>query len=79
MILSDGYDSAPGTDIGAALQSLSKRGCRILWLNPLKGWRDYAPVAAGMAAALPHPISSPPPQRWTTSPPWNRSLPRYDP
>ncbi|MFN5999311.1 MAG: carbon monoxide dehydrogenase, partial [Paracoccaceae bacterium] len=22
-------------------------------LNPLKGWRDYAPVAAGMAAALP--------------------------
>lgn len=54
MILSDGYDSAPGTDIGTALQSLSKRGCRILWLNPLKGWRDYAPVAAGMAAALPH-------------------------
>ena len=49
-----GYDSAPGADIGVALQSLSKRGCRILWLNPLKGWRDYAPVAAGMAAALPH-------------------------
>lgn len=54
MILSDGYDSAPGADIGAALAGLSRRGCRILWLNPLKGWRDYAPVAAGMAAALPH-------------------------
>ena len=54
MILSDGYDSAPGSEIGAALDRLSKRGCRILWLNPLKGWRDYAPVAAGMAAALPH-------------------------
>lgn len=54
MILSDGYDSAPGTEIGTALDRLSKRGCRILWLNPLKGWRDYAPVAAGMAAALPH-------------------------
>lgn len=54
MILSDGYDSAAATEIGTALHRLSKRGCRILWLNPLKGWRDYAPVAAGMAAALPH-------------------------
>jgi uncharacterized protein with von Willebrand factor type A (vWA) domain len=33
---------------------LARRGCRILWLNPLKGWRDYAPLAAGMAAALPY-------------------------
>lgn len=53
MILSDGYDSAPSGQIGAAMERLSRRGCRILWLNPLKGWRDYAPVAAGMAAALP--------------------------
>ena len=53
MILSDGYDSAPSGQIGAAMERLSQRGCRILWLNPLKGWRDYAPVAAGMAAALP--------------------------
>ncbi|MEM8802870.1 MAG: VWA domain-containing protein, partial [Pseudomonadota bacterium] len=27
---------------------------RVIWLNPLKGWRDYEPIAAGMAAALPH-------------------------
>lgn len=54
MILSDGYDSAAAPEIGAALDRLSRRGCRILWLNPLKGWRDYAPVAAGMAAALPY-------------------------
>ena len=26
----------------------------MVWLNPLLGWRDYAPVARGMAAALPH-------------------------
>jgi len=26
----------------------------VIWLNPLKGWQGYAPVAAGMAAALPH-------------------------
>jgi uncharacterized protein with von Willebrand factor type A (vWA) domain len=54
MILSDGYDSAPAPVIDAALTRLRKRGCRIVWLNPLKGWRDYQPVAACMAAALPH-------------------------
>jgi uncharacterized protein with von Willebrand factor type A (vWA) domain len=54
MILSDGYDSAPAEVIDAALTRLRKRGCRILWLNPLKGWRGYQPVAACMAAALPH-------------------------
>jgi uncharacterized protein with von Willebrand factor type A (vWA) domain len=54
MILSDGYDSAPAPVIDAALTRLRKRGCRIIWLNPLKGWAGYAPVAACMAAALPH-------------------------
>ncbi|WP_299738896.1 VWA domain-containing protein [uncultured Roseobacter sp.] len=54
MILSDGYDTAPPDVLDAALEDLKKRGCKIIWLNPLKGWRDYAPVAAGMAAALPH-------------------------
>lgn len=54
MILSDGYDTEPPDQIDAALAKLKKRGCRIIWLNPLKGWADYAPVAGGMAAALPH-------------------------
>lgn len=54
LILSDGYDSDPSEHLSNALKRLRKRGCRIIWLNPLKGWRDYAPVAAGMAAALPH-------------------------
>ncbi|MEM1352661.1 MAG: VWA domain-containing protein [Pseudomonadota bacterium] len=54
LILSDGYDTAPPQEIGAALAKLKKRGCKVIWLNPLKGWKDYAPVAGGMAAALPH-------------------------
>lgn len=54
MILSDGFDTDPPQLIGQELARLRKRGCRIIWLNPLKGWRDYQPVAAGMAAALPH-------------------------
>ncbi len=54
MILSDGYDTDPPERIAAALKALGRRGCRILWLNPLKGWKGYEPVARGMAAALPH-------------------------
>lgn len=54
VILSDGYDTDPPEVIAAALKRLKRRGCRIVWLNPLKGWKDYAPVAKGMAAALPH-------------------------
>lgn len=54
IILSDGYDTDPPEVIGLALNRLKKRGCRIVWLNPLKGWKDYAPVAGGMAAALPY-------------------------
>ena len=54
VIMSDGYDTDQPHVISDALQKLRKRGCRIIWMNPLKGWRDYAPVTAGMKAALPH-------------------------
>ncbi|MEL7275861.1 MAG: VWA domain-containing protein [Pseudomonadota bacterium] len=54
LILSDGYDTAPPEVMADALGLLRKRGCRIIWLNPLKGWQTYAPVAGAMAAALPH-------------------------
>jgi uncharacterized protein with von Willebrand factor type A (vWA) domain len=54
LILSDGYDSDPPDRLAAALARLRRRAGRIVWLNPLKGGAGYAPVAAGMAAALPH-------------------------
>lgn len=54
LILSDGYDTDPPERIAAALARLKKRRCRIVWLNPLLGWKGYAPIARGMAAALPH-------------------------
>lgn len=54
LILSDGYDSDNPEVLGAALAKLKRRGCKIVWLNPLKGWKGYEPVARGMTAALPH-------------------------
>jgi len=54
IILSDGYCTGGPEAIARALKRLSKRAAKIIWLNPLAGWRDYAPVAAGMAAARPH-------------------------
>lgn len=54
IILSDGYDTDPPETLSVALATLKKRGCKIIWLNPLKGWKDYEPVARGMAAALPY-------------------------
>lgn len=53
IIMSDGYDTDPPEILAAAMERLSKRNCKIIWLNPLKGWKDYAPVAQGMAAAMP--------------------------
>ena len=54
MIVSDGYDTGAPELLGAEMARLKRRAKRIVWLNPMIGWRDYAPVAQGMAAALPH-------------------------
>lgn len=53
IILSDGYDTDPPDMLASELARLKRRGARIVWLNPLKGWAGYEPVARGMAAALP--------------------------
>ncbi|HWA50817.1 MAG TPA: VWA domain-containing protein [Dongiaceae bacterium] len=52
-ILSDGYDTGEPQQLAKAMAALAKRARRIVWLNPLLGWRDYQPIAGGMAAALP--------------------------
>jgi len=53
IILSDGYDTDEPELLAGELTRLRKRARRIVWLNPLIGWRDYAPAARAMAAALP--------------------------
>ncbi len=53
LILSDGFDTAPPELLAGELARIKRRAKRLIWLNPLIGWRDYEPRAAGMAAALP--------------------------
>lgn len=54
VIVSDGYDTGEPARLGREMARLSRRCRRIVWLNPLLGWRDYAPTARGMQAALPY-------------------------
>jgi uncharacterized protein with von Willebrand factor type A (vWA) domain len=54
VIVSDGYDIGPPERLAEEMARLRRRCRRIVWLNPLIGWRDYAPEARGMRAALPY-------------------------
>ena len=53
VIMSDGFDTGEPALLEQQMKKLRGRSKRILWLNPLLGWKDYAPVAQGMSAALP--------------------------
>jgi uncharacterized protein len=54
MIVSDGYETGDAKLLGREMAALGKRCRRIVWLNPMMAWEGYAPVAAGIRAALPH-------------------------
>src|ERR1700681_964721 len=54
MIVSDGYETGDAALLGREMAALAKRCRRIVWLNPMLAWQGYAPVAAGIRAALPH-------------------------
>jgi uncharacterized protein with von Willebrand factor type A (vWA) domain len=53
VVMSDGYDTDPVDSLVRELARLKRRARRLIWLNPLLGWRDYTPVARAMAAAMP--------------------------
>lgn len=53
IILSDGLDTGEPELLAAELARVNRRCRQLIWLNPLKGTRDYEPTARGMSAALP--------------------------
>jgi hypothetical protein len=54
VILSDGWDRGDPDELAAEMARLGSLAYRIIWVNPLKVTPGYAPVARGMAAALPY-------------------------
>jgi hypothetical protein len=54
MVISDGWERGDAGALAREVAALHRRAHRVIWLNPLKGREGYEPLAAGMAAALPH-------------------------
>ena len=54
IILSDGWETGEPDALAAELRAIKRRTQKVIWLNPLLGLDDYAPVTRGMSAALPY-------------------------
>jgi uncharacterized protein with von Willebrand factor type A (vWA) domain len=54
VVLSDGWDRGDPDALAEQMARLRRVAHRIVWVNPLKGAPGYAPLARGMAAALPY-------------------------
>lgn len=54
VVLSDGWERGDESLLGEQMARLHRLAARVVWANPLKARPGYAPLAAGMAAALPH-------------------------
>ena len=54
VILSDGWDRGDPVKLGGEMARLRRVAHRVVWVNPLKAAPGYAPLARGMAAALPY-------------------------
>lgn len=54
VVLSDGWDRGDPEVLAEQMQRLNRIAYRVIWVNPLKVSPGYAPLARGMAAALPY-------------------------
>jgi len=54
VVLSDGWERGDVALLGEQMARLHRLAHRVVWANPRAGRPGYAPLAAGMAAALPH-------------------------
>jgi uncharacterized protein with von Willebrand factor type A (vWA) domain len=54
VVLSDGWDRGDPAVLAREMARLHRVAYRVVWVNPLKATDGYAPLARGMAAALPY-------------------------
>ena len=52
IVMNDGYDTDSPKALAVELRRLKRRAHRLVWLNPLLGWKNYEPVARAMRVAL---------------------------
>ncbi len=53
LLVSDGWDRGDPVELGDQVARLQRSVHRLIWLNPLIGTADYAPLTRGLQAALP--------------------------
>ena len=53
LLISDGWDRGDPAELRDQIERLQRRCHRLVWLNPLIGTADYAPLTRGLQAALP--------------------------
>jgi uncharacterized protein with von Willebrand factor type A (vWA) domain len=54
VVASDGWERGDAALLGAQMLRLSRLAHRVVWVNPHRGLPGFAPMTAGMRAALPH-------------------------
>ncbi|HEY5335134.1 MAG TPA: VWA domain-containing protein [Mycobacteriales bacterium] len=54
VLASDGWERGDATLLAEQMARLSRLAHRVVWVNPHKGKDGFAPITAGMLAALPH-------------------------
>jgi hypothetical protein len=54
VVASDGWERGDATLLGEQMTRLSRLAYRVVWVNPHKGKDGFAPITAGMLAALPY-------------------------
>jgi hypothetical protein len=53
LMISDGWDRGEPAELGREVARLQRSCHRLVWLNPLLGTENYAPLTRGLQAALP--------------------------
>ncbi|GIF64544.1 VWA domain-containing protein [Asanoa ishikariensis] len=54
VVLSDGWERGDPAALAEQTRRLARLAYRLIWVNPHRGKTGFAPLAGGMAAALPH-------------------------